>query len=239
MRAASILLCTIDRFDLTAQCVGGALANTEYPFELLCTDNGSQDRRVIDLVASWNPAYHRLNTENVGFPVAMNQMMLRADGDYIVLIDNDTAMPRGWLRHLVETYEAIPKSGIAALYSLMERHPVQTINNRKVRVGEWVFGERLFHRSLMEKVGCICEDYGVYGLDDADFSHRVRLAGLLQYYLAEPELEAIHMGWDIGEQSQYRRMKDECLGAHGEKYKANIRKYVETGNYFIPFPELQ
>ncbi len=167
----------------------------------------------------------------------MNQMMLHAKGDYIVIIDNDTDVPDNWLRSMIEIYEKIPNTGIVALHSLMEKHEVRELNGVRVRPGDWVFGVRLFHRSLMEKVGCICEDYGVYGLDDADFSHRVRLAGLHQYYL--DGIEAVHRGWDLGENSAYRKMKDACLAAHGDVFKTNISRYVDTGNYFIPFPPKQ
>lgn len=237
MSLVSILLCTIDRYDLTRECVGGALANADYPFEFLCTDNASQDKRVIDYIASLNPAYHRLNEVNEGYPVAMNQMMLRAKGEYFVLLDNDTAVPPGWLRRLVETFESIPNSGQAALWSLMEKHEPRELNGVLVRPGDWVFGVRLFHKSLMWKIGCICEDYGVYGLDDGDWSHRIRLAGLHQYYLHG--IEAEHKGWDIGEQSQYRKMKDDCLAAHGEILKRNVEKYVNTGQIFIPFSPMR
>lgn len=237
MALASILLCTIDRFELTKQCVGPLLESADYPFEFLCTDNGSEDRRIVDYIASLNPAYHRLNETNEGFPVAMNQMMLRAKGDYIVLIDNDTEVPAGWLRRLVETFEAIPNTGQAALYSLMEHHAPADINGVRVRPGDWVFGVRLFHRSLMEKIGCICEDYGVYGLDDGDWSLRIQLAGLHQYYL--DGIEATHRGWDTSEQTPYRKMKTACLDAHGHVREANFAKYKNTGEIFIPFPPMR
>ena len=46
----SLLLNTIDRYDLTVKCIGGALANCGYsPIELLVCDNGSKDQRVIEL----------------------------------------------------------------------------------------------------------------------------------------------------------------------------------------------
>lgn len=232
----SILLCTIDRFDLTRECFGGALANADYPFEILVTDNGSQDKRVVDYIQSLTPAYHRVYKKNKGFPFAMNQMMLRAKGDYIVLMDNDTAMPNGWLRAMVAAHKTIPETGQVALYSLMERHPVKALNGLQVCPGDWVFGERLFHRSLMDRIGAICMDYGNYGLDDADWSHRIRISGLLQYYLHG--LEAVHRGWDIGERSAYRQMKDACLQVNGDVFRSNIAKYEATKELYVPFPPL-
>jgi hypothetical protein len=57
---------------------------------------------------------------------------------------------------------------------------------------------------------------------------------LHQYYL--DGIEATHKGWDSGEKTAYRKMKDECLEAHGDILKANLKRYEDTGDYFIPFP---
>ena len=236
---ASILLCTIDRYELTKQCIGQALANADYPFELLCTDNASTDRRIVDYIASLNPAFHHLSQTNLGFPVAMNRMMQQSTGEYIVLIDNDTEVPYGWLRNMVETYESIPNTGQVALHSLMELHDKKEINGVTVRPGDWLFGVRMFHRSLLDRIGAICEDYGVYGLDDSDWSHRIRILGLIQYYL--DKVYAAHLGGDVGETTPYRIMKNDCLSQHTQIYVSNIAKYIETGEVFIPFvdrPEL-
>ena len=72
-----------------------------------------------------------------------------------------------------------------------------------------------------------CEDYGVYGLWDGEYSLRAELAGLTNVYVYG--MKSIHEGHDTEEQSEYRKMKTESLEAAKEKFSQNIKKYKETG----------
>ena len=44
-----------------------------------------------------------LNVHNAGFATANNQALQMATGDYLVLLNNDTVSPRGWLSALLRT----------------------------------------------------------------------------------------------------------------------------------------
>ncbi len=246
MKLVSILLNTIDRFDLTVRCIGGALADCSCKYELLVCDNGSSDRRVVDYVKTLpGLVYHRLNESNEGCAQMHNQMLLRAKGDYFCLLDNDIELWNGWLDKLVEVYETVELSGIAAIHTTNlspEQHPAENLNGIVVHPAtppkeDAVFGTRLFDRSVLKKVGYFCEDYGPYGLCDNEYNSRVYHSGFVNYYLDGPS--AMHLGDDVGESSEYRRMKDESLRVASPKFLDNVRRYSETGNYYVPPPELR
>lgn len=233
----SILLNCIDRYDITKRCVGRSLELAEYEdWELLVCDNGSDDQRVIEYIESLEPVYFRKNETNEGNYQMLNQMLLRASGDAFCIIDNDIMLPKGWLRELVERNKAIPESGVSGVYTLGDTGELTKINGYKVRVRKGaVFGTKFFNRDALDEVGYFCEEYGVYGLGDSDFGLRMEAAGRINYYL--PKLQASHQGWDIDEDSDYRRMKDKSIEQHGDIFKANMKKLKQTGKYYIPPPE--
>jgi GT2 family glycosyltransferase len=80
------------------------LENTEYPnYELIVVDNASSDGTVEELqnIASVVPNIKViLNDSNRGFGPGNNQGLTAATGDIMVLVNNDTIVPRGWLTRL-------------------------------------------------------------------------------------------------------------------------------------------
>ena len=102
----SILMLTIDRFELTSRVWKHNLAAARYKLdrsielECLICDNGSRDRRIVDFYRPHsNPtiAYHRVNGINEGVGKAFNQLYLRSTGKFIAILGNDIEMPNGWL----------------------------------------------------------------------------------------------------------------------------------------------
>lgn len=255
MALVSILLNTIDRWDLTVQCIGTALATAGYPFELLVCDNGSTDQRVIDFILRLKPAYFRQNATNEGCAQMHNQMLLRAKGDYFCLLDNDIAMPPGWLAALVEAYERVSNSGVIGIHSLMELHDQRILRAAELILREGdnapcyvirpamppkedaIFGNRMFGCEVLEKVGYFSEEFGVYGLVDNHYNSRVYASGFINYYI-DSHLGQ-HLGDDVGEASEYRAMKWRSLEAAKGTFVADIaRRYAER-DFYIPPPAMR
>ena len=227
----------MDRFDLTVRCIGKAIATAGVPFEFLCCDNGSKDRRVVDYIASLNPVYHRLNEINEGSAVMHNQMFLRCKGDYICLLDNDIEMPDAWLTNLLGYCEAIPETGIASIPWVMPLPPAVERNGKIVHT-EAAFtclGTRVFSRAVFEKVGYMHEGFGLYPYADADYQLRVQEAGYLSYYVSDMRCE--HIGYDSLDMD-YRHWKNEQVGLYGPAFWANAGKYSPT-NFYIGPPALR
>ncbi len=99
--SASIVVVTHDSLIFTRLCLESVLANTAgSDFELIVVDNGSSDGTPAYLTRlAERDARVRvlLNGRNMGFAPACNQGLGLAGGEHLVLLNNDTMVPPGWL----------------------------------------------------------------------------------------------------------------------------------------------
>jgi glycosyltransferase involved in cell wall biosynthesis len=230
MSLVSILLCTMDRYELTRQCVPRMLENAGWEYELLSVDNGSTDPRVPELIAQLDPVWHRTNGRNEGYARMMNEMLLHAKGDFFCQIDNDFSLPEGWLAKLVECHKAVPRPGISGWHlTRFELAGAQAVNGVTIYPGD-VFGVKFFARSLMEEIGFLRE-YAEYGEEDRNYLLRSTRTGHLNYYVGTG---AEHLGEDSGEKSPYRQFKWDCLAKAAPLREAEAVELAQTGNYYLP-----
>lgn len=221
----SILLLTIDRYDLTKEYVGKALREAGYPHGLCVTDNGSTDQRVFDWIKETSPCFYSRQDKNMGTPQALNMMISQMPSDYYVFIGNDIELPKNWLKDMMETITKIPESGVVGINWRPLQYETKTYNNTEVWHTERTFGTMMVSQVLRDKIGEFCEDYGPYGLWDSDYSIRAQLAGFPCYYVKD--LNSDHKGNDVGENSDYRRMKDESLSKAKPIFEANHVLYLK------------
>ncbi len=193
-----------------------ALAQQSYrDYELLLVDNGSidgSDRLLDDLERTvqpdWleaplpRPAVVIRNTRNAGFAAGNNQAFARAQGRYIVTLNNDAVAEAHWLAALVGTVEeAGPAVGMVASTMLFGHlpHVVASAGISVHRDGvaldraaglpyarlepagtKPVFGPSagaaLYRVELLKDVGCFDERFFSY-LEDADLAWRARSRG--------------------------------------------------------------
>lgn len=228
----SILLLTIDRSKLTKHYVGQALERANYPYELCITDNGSTESEIFEWCQAQNPKIYIKNGYNGGTAQSLNKMIELNPSDYYAFIGNDIQLPQDWLKKFVEHAEAIPQSGVIGIdwRGKAKEYDLQTINGKQILVSENAFGTTFISKKVREKVGKFCEDYGVYGLWDSDYHFRCRQAGFINYYLNG--LTSHHFGDDVGQDSPYRRMKNESLSKAKPIFDENWKKY-QKGDYFL------
>src|SRR5262249_11893327 len=102
---ASIIVVTFNNFALNLLCLESIIRNTEYPnYEVVVVDNNSTDgtQAYLRHLAAQHPNIHViLNSQNEGFPRANNRGIERSSGEYIILLNNDTIVPPGWLSRLI------------------------------------------------------------------------------------------------------------------------------------------
>jgi GT2 family glycosyltransferase len=90
--------------------------NTLYEnYEIIIVDNNSTDdtpQWLEKLAAEKEQVRIQLNTENRGFSGGNNDGMKMAKGDFLVLINNDTVVPKNWLTVQKEALEKNPEYGL-------------------------------------------------------------------------------------------------------------------------------
>ncbi|WP_409301857.1 glycosyltransferase [Pseudomonas sp. KCJK8993] len=196
----SVVVVTYNNVQLTRGCVDSLLDNGAYPnLELIIVDNASSDdtRNYLRYLARTEPRVNIvLNPRNLGFAAANNQGLRLAQGDYLVLLNNDTVVPRGWLTPLLR-HLADPGIGLVG--------PTTNAvgNEAKVRIdyqrldGLEDFANRrasqyrgrcfdipmlamfcvALRREVLEQVGWLDETFGIGMFEDDDYSRRVQAAG--------------------------------------------------------------
>src|SRR5262249_6804773 len=102
---ASIIIVTYNNLPLNKLCLESLLRNTEYPaYEIVVVDNTSTDGTpgYLRQMSSLHPNIRIiLNQKNHGFARANNQGITLSRGEYIILLNNDTVVPPGWLSRLL------------------------------------------------------------------------------------------------------------------------------------------
>lgn len=85
------------------RCISAVVANTTTEARLILVDDASSDRRVREVLAKWR---HVPNIEiithvsNIGFTKTVNNAIVQADPDDVVLLNSDTIVGPRWLEHL-------------------------------------------------------------------------------------------------------------------------------------------
>lgn len=167
-----------------------------------------------------------------GISAALNKgIQASRSYDAVVTMANDILMPDNWLLHMVTAAKAIPNTGMCGIHCVEGLEPMTEINGQKVHVNFTAFGNVLIPMRAIYLIGFFNPDYDPYGMQDADYAYRLNCTGHINYYLHG--LKSEHLGHDVGQPTDYRRMKDEGLNKAGEIWKETTKRYEETGDYTI------
>ena len=102
---ASIIVPCFNLREFTQFCLQSLFRYTRQPWELIVVDNGSTDDTKTYLAgvqdATSVPVTIATNAHNLGFPAGINQGLQLAQGEYLVLLNNDVVVTDGWLDQLV------------------------------------------------------------------------------------------------------------------------------------------
>jgi GT2 family glycosyltransferase len=109
----SIVIPVYNKWEYTAACLR-SLAETaaEAPFEVIVVDDGSSDETPERLEKIEGLTAIR-NEQNLGFIGSCNRGAEAARGEFIVMLNNDTQVLKGWLDALLDTFAQFPDTGIA------------------------------------------------------------------------------------------------------------------------------
>lgn len=198
--AVSIVVVSFNNLSFTRLCLESVLLNTSGSgFELIVVDNGSADgsrEYLLELSRLNAPVRVQLNNSNLGFARACNQGLSLAQNEILVLLNNDTIVPPGWLTGLERGLKA-PNAGMVG--------PVTNRcgNEAEVNVTYQSYGEMLefakqraveyagqtsnlrmlvmfcvaFTRRIYEQIGPLDESFELGFFEDEDYSMRLAQAG--------------------------------------------------------------
>ncbi len=237
--AVSIIVVTYNNLVFNRLSLEAVLSNTSpASFELVVVDNGSTDGTVEYLrqLASADTRVRIIaNGENRGFAAANNQALAVANGEYFVLLNNDTIVPRHWLETLLRplsdravgligpvTNRAGNEAEIPTCYqSYGEMLQLAEQNARdhagEVReVGRLILFCAAMRREVFAEIGLLDERFHFGMFEDDDFSFRMRAAG---YRLLLAEDAFVH---HFGQASLGKLA---ATGAYGDLFHANRQRW--------------
>ncbi len=103
---ASIIIPVFNKVEYTFQCLRSLLREIDVDeTEIIVVNNASRDETK-EVLARFGALVRVIdNAENRGFVDACNQGAAAAAGEFLVFLNNDTAVQPGWLKHLLETMD--------------------------------------------------------------------------------------------------------------------------------------
>lgn len=201
----SIIIPTFNQVDFLTGAIRSVQDHTS-DFELIVVDNGSTDETAAFLtsLAAHNPNVKICSyPENMGFAVACNAGLKAAQGDNLILLNNDTDVTEGWADYLLsaiplaeDEWDARPIGIIGPVSNnaggnqrvtadtygpaqlqdaARERHKT---HEGKTRLAGFVSGFcMLITRQCFRDVGLLDEGFKVGGVEDTEYCIRAQRKG--------------------------------------------------------------
>jgi GT2 family glycosyltransferase len=219
----SIIIVNFNGGALLARCLESVFQHTT-DFELILIDNNSKDQSSEEAMVRFPSIILVKNERNVGFAKANNVGIVKAKGNWKVLLNPDTIVTGYWLDRLTEC-EASPKLGLVS--PKLVRLDKRTIDsaglmfdprsglsfdrgageadeeqfNRAELVPCCSFACVAIKREVIEKVGLLDERMVLY-FDDIDYCIRARIAGWEVWYC--PKSVVLHSRGGVTPRSSTR-----------------------------------
>lgn len=199
----SVITITYNNLKYNQACLDSILNKTAYPnYEVILVDNLSTDG-----TRDWLREVQRrgdprikviLNDSNLGFAGGNNVGIHASDGDYVLLLNNDTLVTRGWMTAMVKHAENDRRIGmvgavtnsigneamIPVQYHSVEdmdafayRYTARQMNRQYTSAKMLAMFCTLISREVLNTCGDLDERYGIGMFEDDDYNRAVQQAG--------------------------------------------------------------
>lgn len=198
----------------------------EWDFTVMVVDNGSTDGSPDAVKQDYPQAALIRLSENTGFCHAVNVGIHNSSTPYVVLLNNDTIVKRGFIKNLMNAIEHYPKAFAVSAQMLQWDRPdliddagdeycvlgwafargkgkSASLYGKPARVFAACGGAAVYRRSVFEEIGYFDETHFAY-LEDIDICYRARIYGYHSYY--EPGARVLHLG-SASSGSRYNEFK--------------------------------
>ena len=244
----SVIILTYNNLELTRACLDSVITYSDYPnLEVIVVDNASSDDTPTYL-EEFNCRYPDvrvvLNHENLGFAAGNNVGLSIATGDYLVLLNNDTVVTKGWVMTLLRHFQNNPNLGgigpvtnnignearIDTRYQEISDMPAEAQQYTLTNMGKTyplrtaAFFCFMMPRSVYELCGPISEDYGRGFFEDDDYCRRIESIGK-QIFCAEDVFVHHHLS------ASFNKLKDE---ERSDLFQRNKEIFESKWGLWIP-----
>lgn len=144
---------------LTHKCIDSLYEFATEPFELIVIDNASPVK--MDIKCD----YLKRNKENKGNAVGWNQGLEIANGDYLMLSDNDCLYGENW--------QSLAEHTDNAIVFPLTKCKGEDDWRRRLAGFSWIMDRKTY-----KKLGNISEDYGIANFEDTDYYMRAMKEGV-------------------------------------------------------------
>lgn len=208
-------------------CLGSLRKQTLQQFEIFLVDNGSSDGSQEHVQKNYPEVCLIELGSNLGFTGACNAGFQRSQGNFIILLNNDTEVESDWLETIVNAFQEQPNTGsIASKMLLFDRRNffhtagdyyrldgipgnrgVWKRDDGQYNVEEVVFsacgGAAAYRRKMLEEIGFLDDDF-FFSCEDIDLAWRANLAGWDVVYLPSAVVyHKLKASEGTGERSSY------------------------------------
>ena len=209
----SIIVINFNGGDIVYECINSIYETVMNRFEIILIDNKSSDNSSEKCKKKWPEIKLIQNDENIGL-TARNIGIKEVKGEFIVFLDSDTVVTKGWLENLIQSF----KQNGDGLYQpkLLEKNRPDVINSAGNMInilgmgfsrgkgekdnGQYEKFQEIGYTSgactftttkIIKKIGKINKIFFSYH-DDLDYGWRGWLQKIPSYY--EPKSVVYHLG---------------------------------------------
>lgn len=235
---STIVIPNYNGIEYLENCLLSILEDTaDHPARILVIDNASSDGSAEIAEAMDGVEVIRMG-ENTGFCKAVNTGIEASDTPYVILLNNDLTVERGFVRAMEESLRSDAKAFSAGAQMRMMREPdkIDSAGDYYCALG-WAYdygkgrkasdrylrpreifaacgGAAIYRKSVFDEIGLFDERHFAY-LEDVDIGYRARIYGYRNLYA--PKAVVYHAG----------------SGASGSKYNAFKVNLSSANNIYL------